>query len=185
MRATAESKTKKLVRELLLQYDIQPASNAGAFTTAAGWYFMPVPWGVRGIPDFVGHYHGLFFGIEAKAPSELPTGFQLLQLEALRLSGGAVFVVDGVESLKNVQLWLAQVKTTEENEGLKMPYEEPNKAERDAVPEFVANACQCRLCGAPADRHGQMFQCQQNPGHIADTLTGIFSDCTYPKKIRV
>lgn len=55
---------------------------------------------------------------------------------------------------------------------------EPNKAERDAVPAFVANACQCQICGGPADRSEQIFQCQTNPGHLADTMTGIFSDHT-------
>ena len=106
MSQTAESRTKRLVRELLLKYDIQPASKAGTFTFAAGWYFMPVPWGVRGIPDFVGHYHGRFFGIETKAPGRKPTGFQLLQIEALRASGVEVFVVDGEESLRKFEEWL-------------------------------------------------------------------------------
>ena len=106
MSQTEESKIKKLVRELLLRYDIQPASKAGTFTTAAGWYVMPVPWGVRGIPDFIGHYHGKFWACETKAPGRKPTGFQLLQIEALRASGVEVFVVDGAESLKKFEEWL-------------------------------------------------------------------------------
>jgi hypothetical protein len=48
--------------------------------------------------------------------------------------------------------------------------------------DFVANARSCGICGGPADRHGCVFQCQMHPGHLADTLTGIFSDCTYPVK---
>lgn len=48
------------------------------------------------------------------------------------------------------------------------------------IPTFVANACECRICGALADRHGMLFQCQENPGHIADTMTGLFQDRTDP-----
>jgi len=110
MSQTAEGRTKRLVKELLLSYDIQPASKAGSFKTAAGWVFMPVPWGVRGIPDFIGHFHGRFFGIETKAPGKKPTGFQLLQIEALRCSGVEVFVVDGEASLNEVRIWLEGLK---------------------------------------------------------------------------
>lgn len=60
-------------------------------------------------------------------------------------------------------------------------YFDPNKSERDAVPEFVRNACSCGICGSPADRHGAVFQCQKHPGHIADTMTGIFSDRSWPQ----
>ena len=48
---------------------------------------------------------------------------------------------------------------------------------------FVRNACECRICGAPADRHGSIFQCQKAPGHIADTMTGIFSDLSWPSRV--
>jgi len=48
---------------------------------------------------------------------------------------------------------------------------------------FIKNVCSCRICGASADKVSpQMYQCQAHPGHIADTFTGIFSDCTYPSK---
>ena len=60
---------------------------------------------------------------------------------------------------------------------------DPNKEERDATPVFVRNACECRICGAPADRHGSIFQCQKAPGHIADTMTGIFSDLSWPPRV--
>jgi len=108
MSQTEESKIKKLVRELLLKYDIQPASKAGTFTSAAGWYFWAASsgFGTKGVPDAIGHYHGRFFGIETKAPGKKPTGFQLLQIEALRASGVEVFVVDGEESLRKFEEWL-------------------------------------------------------------------------------
>jgi hypothetical protein len=66
--------------------------------------------GVKGIPDFLGHFKGLLFGIEAKAPREDPTGFQLLQIKAIASSGGAVFVVDGADSLGLFEEWLKTVE---------------------------------------------------------------------------
>lgn len=108
---TPEGKVKKLIRDLLNTYDIQPASKAGTFSEAAGWSYFAVqgPMSVRGVPDIIGHYRGKFFAIEAKAPGKEPTGFQRLQVDAIRASGGAVFVVDGVESLKVFEEWLKSV----------------------------------------------------------------------------
>ena len=107
---TPESKIKALVKALLAKYDIRPAKDAGTFSEAAGWYFFPSQngLGVKGIPDILGHYHGRFWAIETKAPGKEPTGFQALQIAAIRCSGGAVFVVDGEESLKKFEKWLLQ-----------------------------------------------------------------------------
>jgi len=109
--ATPESKTKALARDLLARYDIQPASKAGTFKQAAGWYYFAVQgmMSVRGIPDIIGQYHGIFFGVELKAPGKKPSGFQALQLEAISCSDGAVFVVDGPESLKVFEEWLEEI----------------------------------------------------------------------------
>jgi penicillin-binding protein-related factor A (putative recombinase) len=63
---------------------------------------------VRGIPDFIGHYRGKFFAVEAKAPGKKPTGFQALQIAAIKASGGAVFVVSDRESLGVLQDWLLE-----------------------------------------------------------------------------
>lgn len=54
------------------------------------------------------------------------------------------------------------------------------------------NAVRCTICGSPADRmggpekvHGDdhpsgwFFQCQSNPGHVADGMVCIFSDLSY------
>lgn len=98
---------KKLVAGLLLSYDIQNAKRAGAFTEAAGWYFMPAQngLGVHGIPDFLGHYRGTFFAIETKAPGRAPTGFQALQIKAIVVSRGAVFTIDGAAGLAEFGQW--------------------------------------------------------------------------------
>ena len=106
---TPEGKVKKAIYDLLNTYAIMPASRAGANLNATGWYYAAVQgtMSVRGVPDIIGHYRGKFFAIEAKAPGKEPSGFQRLQIDAIRSSGGAVFVVDGVESLRVFDEWLS------------------------------------------------------------------------------
>ena len=107
--STPEGKVKDEVKKLLTKYKIYPAKDAGNFPKdAEGWYWMPVKnsMGISGIPDVVGHYLGYFFSVETKAPKKKPTGFQALQIAAIAASGGAVFIVDGPESLKEFEVWL-------------------------------------------------------------------------------
>ena len=109
MAKTPEGKIKDIVASCLEQHKIYPAKKAGVFPAGvAGWYFMPTTagLGVKGIPDFIGTYKTLFFAIETKAPGKKPTGFQALQIAAIRQAGGAVFVVDSEESLKEFEAWL-------------------------------------------------------------------------------
>lgn len=109
--STPEHAVKKTVKDLLHEYNVIPASKAGSFPeTAQGWYFMPVPTGhgVSGIPDFIGHHRGLFFGIETKAPKKKPTVFQAMQHTAIRGSGGTVFVIDG--DLGELEEWLRAIE---------------------------------------------------------------------------
>ena len=107
---TPENVVKKKIKDLLAAYDIQPAANAGTFATASGWYYSAVqgPMSVRGIPDFIGHYRGKFFAVEAKAPGKKPTGFQALQIAAIKASGGAVFIISDDESLEVFGAWLLE-----------------------------------------------------------------------------
>lgn len=44
---------------------------------------------------------------------------------------------------------------------------------------LCANALTCSICGSPADRMDYGFQCQKEPGHMADLLTGIFSNLSF------
>ena len=112
MKTTPENAVKKQIVQLLARYDIQPAAKAGTFTNSDGWFYAAVqgPLSVRGIPDFIGHYRGRFFGVEAKAPGKKPSGFQALQIAAIAASGGAVFIIDGEESLKEFETWLRSIK---------------------------------------------------------------------------
>ena len=109
---TPEGLVKKAVKKLLAEFNIQEAKDAGTeinrSTPYDGWYYMPGQngYGVKGVGDFMGHYKGLFFTIETKAPGKEPKGFQALQIKAIRESGGMVFVVDGMEGLNRIRLWL-------------------------------------------------------------------------------
>ena len=106
---TPEGKTKKLISGILLNYKIYPAAKAGAFPDdAVGWYYCPGQsgFGVSGIPDFIGNYRGMFFSVEAKALGKKPTGFQALQIEAIKKAGSVCFVVDGERTLKYFEGWL-------------------------------------------------------------------------------
>lgn len=104
---TPEGEVKDQVKECLKAHGIFSAMDAGNFPEdAQGWYFMPSQngLGASGIPDFIGHHQGRFFGIETKAPSKKPTGFQTLQIAAIRAAGGTVFVIDG--DLTELETWL-------------------------------------------------------------------------------
>jgi hypothetical protein len=114
MAVTPEGKVKAKIDKLIAKYRIYQAKDAGTGpdqglpADAVGWYYMASAngYGVKGIPDYIGHYKGWFFGVEAKAPGKKPTGFQALQIKAIASSGGAVFVVDGEESLSEFERWL-------------------------------------------------------------------------------
>jgi len=113
---TPEGLVKDATKKLLAKYKIYPSSKAGSGPggrglplDAAGWYWMPIKgaaFGVRGIPDFEGHYRGFYFGLETKRKTAKAEGFQKMQVDAIRCSGGAVFVIDGEESLKVFEEWL-------------------------------------------------------------------------------
>ena len=107
---TPEGKVKKLVAALLAEFNIINAKDAGRELQSSGWYFCPGQngYGVKGIPDFVGHYLGRFFSVETKAPDKIPTGFQELQIAEIRKTGGAVFVVDG--DVSEVRNFLEEIK---------------------------------------------------------------------------
>ncbi|MCK5603951.1 hypothetical protein KAR91_18835 [Candidatus Pacearchaeota archaeon] len=111
MSQTPEGKVKDAIKKLLLSFNIIPAKDAGtpAMEQGTGWYYMPTQGGlgVNGIADFIGHYHGVFWAVEAKAPDKEPSGFQQLQIDAIKDSGAAVFVVDG--DMTELTAWLEGV----------------------------------------------------------------------------
>ena len=79
---TPEAKVKKVVVAQLKQL--------GAY------YFYPVTggYGQSGVPDILGCYEGLFFGIECKAGKNKPTPLQDKNLKQIHTAGGIDLVVN-------------------------------------------------------------------------------------------
>ena len=79
---TPEAKVKKVV--------VQQLKDIGAY------YFYPVTggYGRSGVPDIVGCYQGLFFGVECKAGKNKPTPLQEKNLKEISEAGGLALVVN-------------------------------------------------------------------------------------------
>ena len=82
MAMTPEAKVKKQVTRQL--------DAMGAY------YFYPVTggYGRSGVPDIVGCFQGLFFGIECKAGKNTPTPLQEKNLREIRAAGGCDMIVN-------------------------------------------------------------------------------------------
>lgn len=77
--------------------EVKVKNKAVAQLKALGaYYFYPVTggWGGSGVPDIVGCYKGLFFGIECKAGKNKPTKLQDLNLRQIDTAGGLALVVN-------------------------------------------------------------------------------------------
>ena len=83
-----------------------------------GWAFKVhgSPFQLAGIPDVVGCYRGLFFGIEVKVPGKKPSKIQNYRLRCIREAGGIGFWGDDAsvmfEELKT-QTQIGCPRTTE------------------------------------------------------------------------
>ena len=86
---TPEAKVKAKAKKIL--------DSLGAY------YFMPATggFGRSGVPDIVGCYKGVFFGVECKAGNNKPTALQLKEIQKIFDAGGFCIVVneDNVDSL--------------------------------------------------------------------------------------
>jgi Holliday junction resolvase len=82
MTMTPEAKVKKKV--------VAQLKEMGAY------YFYPVTggYGVSGVPDIVGCYRGMFFGIECKAGSNKPTPLQDKNLTDIKKQRGIAVVIN-------------------------------------------------------------------------------------------
>jgi Holliday junction resolvase len=74
------------------------------------YFFYPVMggFGSSGVPDIVGCYNGIFFGIECKAGKNKPTPLQQKNLDAISKAGGVAMVIneDNVHEVKtNLGVW--------------------------------------------------------------------------------
>ena len=118
-KSTPEGAVKEKIKYHLEKLGIIPAGQAVKVTHEhSGWYYMPISngMGVHGIPDFIGHYRGEFFAIEAKAPAKPgkprnePSALQEIQLHAIDRTGGIRAVVDSEEEMLNFMVregWIA------------------------------------------------------------------------------
>lgn len=95
MAMTPEAKVKKVV--------VQQLKDMGAY------FFYPVTggYGFSGVPDIVGCYNGLFFGIECKAGGNKPTPLQQKNLKQIAESGGVALVVNE-DNMKDVRTTLTR-----------------------------------------------------------------------------
>jgi len=87
---TPEARVKKVV--------VQQLKDMGAY------YFYPVTggYGRSGVPDIVGCYAGLFFGVECKAGKNKPTPLQEKNLKEIAEAGGLALVVNE-ENMRTVR----------------------------------------------------------------------------------
>jgi len=106
-KSTPEGAVKEMIKARLEALGCIPAGKSAKVDhTHSGWYYMPVSngMGVHGIPDFIGHYRGEFFAIEAKAPGKKPSALQEIQLHAIDRTGGIRAVVDSEEEMVNFMI---------------------------------------------------------------------------------
>ena len=93
---TPEAKVKKRVVNVLKE------NGAYYFFPATGGY------GRSGVPDIVGCYRGLFFGIECKAGSNKPTALQEAEMRKIREANGITLVVNE-ENIDDVKIMLRDI----------------------------------------------------------------------------
>ena len=112
-KSTPEGAVKEMIKARLEALGcISAGKSPKVDYTHSGWYYMPVSngMGVHGIPDFIGHYRGEFFAIEAKAPGKTASPLQEIQLHAIDRTGGVCGVVDGEESMAQFMILEGWVK---------------------------------------------------------------------------
>ena len=82
MAMTPEAKVKKKVVAVLKEFE--------------AYYFYPLTggYGRSGVPDIVGCYRGMFFGIECKAGKNKPTPLQQKNLDDISKLGGLALIVN-------------------------------------------------------------------------------------------
>jgi hypothetical protein len=69
---------------------------------------VPTGFGKSGL-DYTGCIAGKFFVVETKAGNKLPAPRQKLVMEAVEAAGGRAFLVNEVEGLDDLEIWLKWV----------------------------------------------------------------------------
>jgi|TARA_X000001388_G_scaffold64466_2_gene50695 Holliday junction resolvase len=78
------------------------------------YYFYPMTggYGRSGVPDIVGCYRGIFFGIECKAKGNKPTALQNKNLSDIMGAGGMAMVVNE-NNISDVYVMLRSIRDEE------------------------------------------------------------------------
>jgi len=97
--ATPESKVK--------------AKAVAQLKALGAYYFYPVTggYGSSGVPDIVGCYNGVFFGIECKSGNNKPTALQQKNLDRIAENGGIALIINE-QNLNEVTSCLKQNKSS-------------------------------------------------------------------------
>ena len=82
--------------------------------TLGAYYFYPVTggYGKSGVPDIIGCYKGLFFGIECKAKGNQPTALQSKNLSDIMSAGGMAMIVNE-NNISDVEYMLRSIRDEE------------------------------------------------------------------------
>jgi hypothetical protein len=101
--ATPEGKVKQAIKKLLSKYNEQYKCI---------YYFFPVQTGYgKRTLDVLICCGSKFCAVEAKAPGKHLTKLQQQHAQEIHAAGGVVFVVDSVDSLHPLELWLKHAAT--------------------------------------------------------------------------
>tara|TARA_R100000734_G_C3315424_1_gene107367 strand:- start:1553 stop:1861 length:309 start_codon:yes stop_codon:yes gene_type:complete len=78
------------------------------------YYFYPMTggYGRSGVPDIVGCYRGIFFGIECKAKGNQPTALQSKNLSDIMSAGGMAMIVNE-NNISDVEYMLRSIRDEE------------------------------------------------------------------------
>ena len=78
------------------------------------YYFYPMTggYGRSGVPDIVGCYRGIFFGIECKAKGNKPTALQSKNLSDIMGAGGMAMIVNE-NNISDVEYMLRSIRDEE------------------------------------------------------------------------
>lgn len=119
MAGTPEGKVKKMVRDVLREFDEQKTVRYNDHDYVVGTLkqFWPVPSGYGASDlDVIVCYYGQYISIEVKAPGKKPKPRQELTIAETIGAGGRAFVIDGLEGINDLCELLHNIKVANAND---------------------------------------------------------------------
>lgn len=94
---TPEGAVKRDIKKALATLGLQQAGGRPVADPSVGWYYMPANngMGAGGLPDFMGVYKTIPWGIEAKATGKKAAPLQEARRNEMLPAGYIWFLVDG------------------------------------------------------------------------------------------